>query len=340
VTTAIAPPPTRVIGWAQTDTQWLNARRKGISASDIAAILGYSQYATPWEVWADKTGLRPREVDADKEAIRLGVALEPWLLRQAAHHLGTVVERTTARLYAHGWPESHWRLASPDGCVAGNIEELVEAKTCGLASGFGIPDGWSHARAPLGYEFQCRWQMHVLGARRVHLTALVANVGLIHHTYERDLSIEADMVAQVDEWYQQHLVRRIEPPMTARDNQLMDALYPTPTAGSIALDNDPTVIEALYAYRDGLEEEKRGKATKEAATALLKRKVGEHELATLDDRPAITWKSRLGEPRWRDLVEDLTTICGWAGEDLDVDDLIAKYRNPDTRVINVKEVLG
>lgn len=319
-----------VIGWAQSDTEWLTARRRGIAASDVSAVLGFSEYATPWEVWADKTGLRPRETDADREAIRLGVALEPWLLRQAGHLLSVDVRRPAHRLYAY--PAASWQLCSPDG----EIDERtgLEAKTAGLASGFGAPAGWSDTRAPLGYELQCRWQMRVRGYDRVVLVALVCGLGLRRYEYTRDLAIEADMVGQVTEWYQRHIVQRVEPAMGPRDNALMDATYPACEGGEVRLDDDPEVIEALYAYADGVQREAAGRAVKEAATALLKRKVAGHAVGTITNRPVVTWNPRRGDVAWRDLVTDLYELLGWDDPDPDIE----RYRKPDSRQINVKGI--
>jgi putative phage-type endonuclease len=326
---------TPLVGWAATDAEWLTARRTGISASDVAAILGFSQYATPWEIWADKMGIRPREVDADKECIRLGVGLEPWLLAQAGHILGVPVRPTGARLYACA--EHPWMLASPDGeAQPSNGEPFgVEAKTAGLASGFGAPEGWSDHRTPLGYEFQCRWQMPVMGWSKVVLIGLVAGLGLRTWTCHRDLAIEADMIAQVAKWRQRHLIERVEPAMSPRDNALMDATYPSTDGGEARLDDDPTVIEALYEYADGLEREKAGRAVKEAATALLKRRLGRAAAGTIAGREVVTWKSTLGKVSWADLVTDLYELLGWDDPGPDIE----RYRKPPTRSIHVKETL-
>lgn len=329
-----------VIGWREPDARWLAARRSGVSASDVAAVLGYGPYKTPWEVWADKTGVRAREVDAAREAIRLGVAMEPWLLAQARHMLGQEVTRTASRLYAH--PVERWQLASPDGATGSGDRPtaLIEAKTAGLASGFGVPAGWSDERAPLGYELQCRWQMRVCGVDTAHLVALVAGVGLRRYTYHRDIGIEADLVAQVAEWRDKHLIRGIEPAMGPADNALMDATHPAGGAGSVALDTVPDIVEVLYEYHDGLNREAAGRAAKEAATARLKRLLGDHTTATVAGREVATWNTRRGNVDWPALVEDLVEIAGWKdpGSLLDMDDLVERYRKPDSRSISVKGI--
>lgn len=334
MTTAVEYAPTPVTGWSATEAQWLAARREAISASDVAAVLGYSEYATPWEVWADKTGVRPREVDASKEAILLGVALEPWLLAQARHQLGADVRRTSHRLFAH--PDEPWQVASPDGEAVTTDGEVfgIECKTAGLASGFGVPGGWTDRRAPLGYEFQCRWQMRVMGWSKVVLIGLVANFGLRTYTYTRDLAIEADLVAQVAEWRQRYLVGRVEPAMSPRDDQLMNDLYRETTGGELKLDDDPDILEALYAHADGLAKESAGRAQKEAAAALLKRKLGEHAAGTIGGHEVITWKAKRGNVRWRDLITDLYEVGGWDPDGVDAD--AEAYRDAPSRSINVK----
>lgn len=42
---------------------WLEKRRKTIGGSDAAAIVGLSRYASPYTVWADKTGRIPEKED-------------------------------------------------------------------------------------------------------------------------------------------------------------------------------------------------------------------------------------------------------------------------------------
>jgi len=286
--TATITNPVPVIGWDAPDSDWLAARNTGISASDVAAVLGFSEYATPWEVWAEKTGLHPRDA-VDSEAIRLGIDLEPWLLERAQRMLGFPVVRTPARLYAH--PTDTWQLASPDGEAQppGCVPFGIEAKTAGLASGFGIPSGWSDDRVPLGYEFQARWQMRVMGWERVDIVGLVAGVGLRMWPIGRDDAIEADMVMQVAEWREQHLIRRIEPPVVARDNALMSAVWPTPTEGVIDLTDDPDIDELLFEHEERKRTAKDAKDAKDQVSAAIKRKLGPHEIAVANGRVIATW---------------------------------------------------
>src|SRR5690606_29202656 len=103
--------------------EWLAERRKAIGASDVAAVLGVSPWATPWEVWAEKTGrLEPWSGNA---ATDLGTRLEPVIMDMAEAELGPI-ERSVR--VAHATLPLAVNL---DGRTAdGHLP--VEAKTAGM----------------------------------------------------------------------------------------------------------------------------------------------------------------------------------------------------------------
>ena len=43
-------------------SEWLEARRAGIGASDIAAIMGISPWSTPFQIWASKVAEIPEGI--------------------------------------------------------------------------------------------------------------------------------------------------------------------------------------------------------------------------------------------------------------------------------------
>ena len=333
--TILRPPPLPIIGWGNDDA-WLQKRNAGISASDVAAILGFSRYASPWEVWAEKTGLRPRTVDSTKEAIRLGVALEPWLIVQARHHLGVPVVHTDARLYAHH--DTPWQLASPDAEARPDDGEPfgVEAKTAGLGGGFGVPKGWDDDQIPLGYQLQAHWQMRVMGWRKVVVVALVAGLGLRYYTILRDLQTELDLNDQVTNWYERHIIGGVEPAMCARDANLLDDIWPDKNEGHLQLDDNPNIVELVLDYQAGIAEEKTGADRKKKAEAQIRRIMGAHCAGTLDGKEIIGWKTRRGNVRWRDYLEDIYTTGGWDPDDIDSD--TEPYRAAPTQSITVKGI--
>lgn len=323
---------TPVIGWTATRTGWLEGRRAGIGGSDVAAALGMNRYTSPWELWADKTGRTEIELDeSPSEAAALGNALEPWLLEQVARKVGEPAYRTPYKTYAH--PEHPWRMCSPDGILADG--RLVECKTAGLASGFGTPPGWGPDEIPLAYEFQARWSMHVMDAPAVEFIALVANLGVVHRTVERDYGVEFELVAQLTEWWEKHVVGDEEPAFTAADAAILAELYPTADPKKeIKLDDTDAVLH-WETYRAAHEREKEAKAEKEAAGAELKLLLGDAAKGTVEGKTLVTWQNRKGNTNWKALYADLTPQLDAAG--IPVPDP-EKYRGADSRSLSVKEI--
>lgn len=323
--TAVIARPIPVVDWSATEDEWLHARSQGLGASSAATVLGFIKWRTPWQVWAEKTNAR-RPEDGPSTAAELGSDLEPWLLDQATKLLGQRVTQTEHRTYAH--PQHRWRLASPDGIAADG--RLVEVKTAGLASGYGVAHGWADGSIPLGYEIQARWQMHVMDADVVEVVGLVAGMGVVHRTVRRDLGVEQDMVSQVDEWWQRFVIGGEEPPFELADRETVAFLYPNIAAES--KDVDQTAAPELLARRSAaVVRKKLAESEADLIDTQLKSILGDAELARIDGRVAYSWGTRKGSVDWAAYVADLAaTVPNLPDPEL--------YRKPPTRSLKVKEL--
>ena len=85
--------------------EWLELRKKTIGGSDAAGIVGLSAYATPYTVWANKTGRLPDS--EDNEAMRQGRDLEEYVARRWMEATGKTVRRCNAMLYNSLYPYAH-----------------------------------------------------------------------------------------------------------------------------------------------------------------------------------------------------------------------------------------
>jgi putative phage-type endonuclease len=318
--------PVGVIGWDLSDDDWREARKGGLGGSDISAVLGFSGYTSPWAVWAEKTGVRSWHDDDSSAAADLGVELEPWLLAKASRLLGVEVTQPEFRTYAH--PQYRWRTCSPDGVTELG---LVECKTAGLASGFGAPAGWADGGTPLGYEFQCRWSLHVMDAERIDLIGLVAGMGVVHRTFHRDLAIEADLVDQVSSWHRTHIELGVEPALGAADNDDILRRYPSTTGDVVDL-SGTDALELHQAYLQARARESAAKADKEAAGAALKNLIGAAETAKVDDHDIAKWSAVKGKVDWPALVTDLVETHGVPAPNPE------SYRKPSSRSLYLKEL--
>lgn len=93
-------------------------RKKGIGGSDAAAVIGWSRWKTPYDVWQEKTG----QVEVQQnEAMRLGIELEPYVRELYEHETGEKVAVPDKILFHHKHP---FILANPDG--------IIESKNLGV----------------------------------------------------------------------------------------------------------------------------------------------------------------------------------------------------------------
>ena len=190
---------------------WLAQRRKSIGGSDAAGIVGLSQYATPYTIWADKmVGLPYRE---DTEAMRQGRDLEEYVAERWMEATGKTVRRSNAILYNSLYPFAH---ADIDRTVVGENAglECKTTSTLNLRQFKGV-------EFPEKYYAQCVHYLAVTGATRWYLAVLVYGRGFFTFTLERDQAeIDALMAAEQDFW---KLVEQDTPPA-------LDGLEPTGNA--------------------------------------------------------------------------------------------------------------
>lgn len=180
--------------------EWLMRRRKTIGGADAAGIVGLSRWASPFSVWADKTG-RAAEKE-DNEAMRQGRDLEDYVARRWMEDTGKRVYRLPAMLYHPQYPFAH---ADVDRMVTGENAGL-ECKTT-----FSLDlKQFNGVEFPVQYYAQCVHYLAVTGADRWYLAILAYGRGFFTFVLERDQAeIDALMAAEADFW---KLVEQDTPP--------------------------------------------------------------------------------------------------------------------------------
>lgn len=171
--------------------EWLEHRRRSVGGSDAAAIVGLNGWASPYSVWAEKTGrLPPKE---DNEAMRQGRDLEGYVASRWEEATGKHVRRRNAILTNSAYPFAH---ANIDRDVVGENAGL-ECKTTSILRLREFRGG----EYPAAYYAQCVHYMAVTGAERWYLGVLVLNQGFYCFEIERDQAeIDALMAAEAAFW--------------------------------------------------------------------------------------------------------------------------------------------
>lgn len=188
---------------ASTRAEWLEARKSAIGASDVAAILGVSPWASAWEVWAEKTDrLEPWK---GNEATRAGQAFENAVLDQAENELGAL-ERNVRVCH-----ESVPMAATLDARVIGDGTP-IEAKTTGLTGR--VYGDWGEAltdQVPDYYLVQVHAQLCVTGAELAYLFALIAGRGVVKYQIERSDKLCKQLMDKCKDWWNRHITLDQEP---------------------------------------------------------------------------------------------------------------------------------
>jgi putative phage-type endonuclease len=133
--------------------QWLEERRKGIGASDCAAVLGLSPWRSPYQVYLEKRG-EVKDWNGNAQA-EWGLLMEPVLRQFYSDATGRAVRLPDKILYAKERP---YMLASLDGFT--DDERIVEIKTARSGKDWGEP---GTNQIPDYYALQVQHYMIVTG---------------------------------------------------------------------------------------------------------------------------------------------------------------------------------
>lgn len=221
--------------------QWLEVRRKTIGGSDAAGIVGLSSYATPYTVWANKTGRLPDS--EDNEAMRQGRDLEEYVAKRWMEATGKTVRRCNAILYNSQYPFAH---ADIDRAVVGENAGLE----CKTTSTLNVRQ-FHGVEFPEKYYVQCVHYMAVTGADRWYLAVLVLGKGFYTYVLERDAEEIKSLMAAEAEFMD--FVRKDIPPILDGSEATSDALqaiYPKSAFGEVDLFGRETILREYFALRD------------------------------------------------------------------------------------------
>lgn len=216
--------------------QWLASRKSGIGGSEIGALLGVSEYMTPFDVFRNKVG-ESKDL-SHLPQIEWGHRLEDAVALKAADELG-LAARTGGGLWQHAAHE--FALVTPDRIATRRRSwsgvGLIECKTAGS------DEDWADGHAPIGYQAQVQWQLGILGFEIGWLACLV--LGSSRDFYLVEIKFDKDWFAEMIEvagkfWHENVLAW--EPPMLdlvhPRSDELLKELYPKAIRPSTDLEQD------------------------------------------------------------------------------------------------------
>jgi putative phage-type endonuclease len=169
---------------AGSEAEWLEARRKGVTASEIAIVMGLSPYSSPYALYWQKLGQLPEQAETD--AMALGKHMESYVAdRFAERHQEFHLSGDGRQLYAH--PDRPWQMATPDRMVRETCIAPVSDHNCTCLNDpiavleckiDGGSDEWGDDGSdeiPVHYRCQVLWQMDVMGVGTAFVACLLWN---------------------------------------------------------------------------------------------------------------------------------------------------------------------
>lgn len=270
-------------------TAWLERRRRGIGASDIGAIVGLSPWASPMSVWLDKIGRTDDQEET--EAMRWGHLLEQPIVQAFEEDTGLYVG---GQQDERQHPDHPTHLATLDGIVyespvsedsgrAGAELGVFEAKFTGSAAWDEVPDH---------YACQVQWQMHVTGLNHAWLAALHRAFGRIEfriYEIERDQTVIDLLTTAADTFWTDHVTAGVMPPADGADAtaEALRAIYPLHVTGT-AIELDENIAAEWHQAKAAV---KTAEHDLKRLTQQIQQAMEDTETATVDGRPAFTWKA-------------------------------------------------
>ncbi len=267
---------------------WLAARRHGIGGSDIAAVGGMSRWASPYSLWAHRTG-RVSDDAAQTVPMRIGHALEPVAVDLLSEQIGTDIERHDTLIVGGDEP---WHLMSPDGTIPSE-RILVEAKSVSsrAAGAWWHPDGTE--TVPPAYLMQVQWGLAVYGWDRAYITALIDGRHEVR-VVDYDPQLVQAMLSIADEWWW-HVCTDTPPPVDASTatEQVLRHLPVAPQPSVVDLDNldDTEDWHSLFTRRaHAMRLIEEWTSEKRHAESRLRAAMGGASEARLDGARVATWR--------------------------------------------------
>lgn len=262
--------------------EWLEWRKKGIGGSDVAAICGLSRYRSPLAVYLDKIGEIPPVEDNPKMAA--GRRLEPLIADWFKEETGMRVMQQHS-IFQH--EEHPFMLANIDRWVIGQNAGLEIKNTSEYNR-----SNWFNGNTetiPTEYMLQANHYMTILGADRWYVAVLIGGWDFQWRVIERDENLIRNLITIEKTFWEENVVKKIPPDVTAQDADLIDYMHPQSNGTSMEISEAYyDLIKRLVDTKAAL---KSAEIDHEDAKNKVKQLIGDNELAYWQGEKLVSWKS-------------------------------------------------
>ena len=266
-----------------TEEEWVMIRHLFIGGSDTSAVLGSNTYTGMKDLWADKTGKPALKPEKKNSALERGHFFEPLVISAFVEKINKNKEKPAIKLVE----ETRMFQSRKFPYLAANVDAILlnenndifvmEAKTANTER---FTD-WSGGKIPAYYQSQMRFYPAVIDDDRIKGTfigctfikdmsfsdifvsasAVTGEDGEPEVTYrflERDKDMEKDLLESCNDFYEEYVVRGIEPDELPHDTSAYIQKFVEPkTAAVKPVLKDPETRGLLSLYLKGKNEKSR-----------------------------------------------------------------------------------
>lgn len=297
--------------------EWKALRSNYIGGSDAAAVVGLNAFASPYSLWAEKTGKVPGF--SGNLATEVGTYLEEFVAQKFAEVTGKKVRKANQSFINSDYP---WAIANIDRDIVGEDAGL-EIKTTSEMNLKKFKGG----EYPANYYVQCVHYMAITGKKRWYLAVLIGNREFKWFTIERDEGeIAALMQAEKEFW--EYVKNDTPPPVdgTSATSETIKTIYAESNATSVDLYSYQTDIEQYIAIGKQIKELEnlQNESANRIKAYMEDAEIGEN------DRFKVSWKSQ---------TRSTFDSKRFAADHSDLD-LSEYYKTSTSRVFRVSEKKG
>lgn len=233
----------------------LEARRKGIGGSDVAAICGLSPFKTPLHVYFEKLGMDLGESIGNENRVIWGNELERviahyymrknniWLIRDPSFlHFSKKVQNVELLANCDGGilkRDPYAALGAMDATgidlkdllepenLENPLESLIEIKTTDKENAWKWGEEGTD-QMPDEYKFQCAHYSLVTGIPIVHVAVLIGGNDYREYVYQRNEVFEGLILERCIHFWKEYVEKKVPPPATCEEDCRL--LYQTSSA--------------------------------------------------------------------------------------------------------------
>jgi len=218
----------------------LKERKTGIGGSDCAAVLGYSKWSTPLDIYLSK--IDPESLPVEQtDAMRDGHDIEPIVIKRYEETTNCEIDQPNKIFRSEKYP---WLIANVDGLVKGK-DIILEAKS----TKFFNNDEWGDENTdniPDQYLFQLAHYCLVLNKPQADLAAWSFGQPLRIYKYTRDKGLEEQIIDLTHDFWKNH-VEKLIPPLPVNDIDLLKLYKTADETKTLIADDELYSIIVKYA---------------------------------------------------------------------------------------------